>query len=128
MTKGIMKGALILVVVCSLLLILYIKDVRKKDKFLEKSQLGSGVIVSTNFANKTGCYVQYTFSNEGVSYSGETRSNLPYHNSNIIIGKFFPVLYTKMNPAENTILITPESFKYYNLEFPDSLNWIIAYQ
>ena len=35
-----------------------------------------------------------------------------------------PIVYEKDNPDNSWLLIKPEDFEYFDLRFPDSLNWI----
>jgi hypothetical protein len=43
------------------------------------------------------------------------------------LGKAFPVVYDPDHPNNNFILISPESFKKFNVSFPDSLQWVKKY-
>ena len=42
------------------------------------------------------------------------------------IGKVFPVIVSVVT-KNSTILVTPRQFKEYDIPFPDSLQWVIAY-
>jgi hypothetical protein len=43
---------------------------------------------------------------------------------NTLIGKSFPIIINKKKPEMNQMLILPEDFEFYNIPFPDSLQWV----
>ena len=46
----------------------------------------------------------------------------------LFMNSCFPIAINKENPEENAVLIFPSDFERYNLNFPDSLNWVLKYQ
>jgi hypothetical protein len=48
--------------------------------------------------------------------------------AHLLIGKSFPVFYNPVNPKNNQMLIFPVDFKWFGLPFPDSLEWVRAYE
>ena len=45
-----------------------------------------------------------------------------------LVGNTIPMVYLKKEPNKNTLLLTEYEFKYTNLPFPDSLNWLKEYK
>jgi hypothetical protein len=39
----------------------------------------------------------------------------------------FPAVYVPNNPSISSLLITPDDFKKFGYDFPDSLVWILPY-
>jgi hypothetical protein len=126
-----MKKRYRVIVALSLVIIvvfLYFKDRMQKNRLKTEGTIVNGMVDSMSYAVKTGCFVQYHFSVNGVKYEGESKIYVQYAKSQILIGKSFPVLCLKQDPSRNAILITPQNFDYYDLTFPDSLKWVIEYQ
>lgn len=66
----------------------------------------------------------YSYIVNGVEYKG-----VSYHVFNLNYwdaynGKSFPIVYSSINPQKSIMLITPHDFKRWEMEFPDSLNWV----
>ena len=40
------------------------------------------------------------------------------------MNKFFPVVYSTISPKKGILLVSPADFERWDLEFPDSLNWV----
>ena len=99
-----------------------------KQKILANKDLTEGRVIKCEYLNKHNYVVDYTFqtlNNEtvyGYVNGGEYRSL-----RNVIIGKVFPIVYDSTYPKRNAILIFPNSFKRYEIKFPDSLNWVLSY-
>jgi hypothetical protein len=75
---------------------------------------------------------EYTFYFNSHLYSGWSVSNgkgTDYSNlSGHLYNRFFPVLLNAKDPQKySSILIVPEDFAAYGLEFPDSLRWVLTY-
>jgi hypothetical protein len=84
------------------------------------------IIDYDNVYNSPSFYPVYEFYVEGVKYTNSscTRFYLKYWD--LFNGKTFPVIYSKLKPDCNDILLLPEDFKRFNLgNYPDSLNWVL---
>ena len=46
----------------------------------------------------------------------------------VFLYKTFPVIYNREDPSENRMLVSPRSFEFYGLSFPDSLKWVLQYE
>jgi hypothetical protein len=123
------KGkVIILCILAVLVIVLYLKDIKDKNRLENNGKLVSGVVESTSYTTRTGCYVKYSFTVGNTMFEGESRVAIQYSHSKILLHRSFPVLYHKDDPSISSILITREDFKYYNLNFPDSLSWVSAQQ
>jgi len=72
--------------------------------------------------------INYRFIVNGKSFENQhSYSELLLRYQNNFINKIFPVIYLSQNPSINYLLVTPQSFKEYNKDFPDSLQWIRQY-
>ena len=40
------------------------------------------------------------------------------------VGRIFPIVYAHNNCSNSKILITRDDFSFFNLSFPDSLEWV----
>ncbi len=69
----------------------------------------------------------YKYSYNGKSYEKARGMNgILYSNGDKFLYRHFPVLFSKLINS-GTLLLTPDDFKKYGREFPDSLNWIFQY-
>jgi hypothetical protein len=96
------------------------------QKILENKAMTTATVIKCSYKNKHGYVVDYKFhdSNRNVYFgyiSGDEYRVL----RKSIIDKSFPLIYDSTNPKRNWILILPDEFELYGLDFPDSLNWVI---
>jgi len=54
----------------------------------------------------------------------EFKSNSVYNATNYLMERSLPVVYEKGNPKNSRLLITPNDFSFFQIQFPDSLQWI----
>ncbi|HEY5367860.1 MAG TPA: hypothetical protein VIJ75_02620 [Hanamia sp.] len=72
--------------------------------------------------------IDYRFIVNGKSFEDQhSYSELLMRYQNNFLNRTFPVIYLPQNPSINYLLVTPQSFKEYNKDFPDSLQWIMQY-
>ena len=69
---------------------------------------------------------RYSYTINGKKYSNKIYLNYKFrtHGSSYLMNRTLPVIYEKDNPKNSWLLIRPTDFEYFNLQFPDSLNWI----
>ena len=118
-------------ILLSFVLYVYFKETGKYKKLREKGIITTGYITDFKNAAKTSHDMIYSFVYKGQKYNDNAtgmESSLVLNNKEKIIGKCFPVLFYKDDPKINDILMFPEDFKHYNLNFPDSLSWVLQYE
>lgn len=116
------------------LLISYFNGKSFDKAIRNNSLLTIGVVYDYEQKAKFTPAIKYQFEFGGktyFSYSSSSNSSLlhwedPYKLLfNHINGKSFPVVLSKDNISKyNKILITPDDFKEFNLQYPDSLYWV----
>ena len=69
---------------------------------------------------------EYRYYIEGKKYLNKISLGIKFqsHGSSYLMNRTLPVAYEKGNPNNSWLLIKPNDFEYFNLPFPDSLNWI----
>lgn len=99
---------------------------KKYERTIQKdTQITNGKILSTSVSYRGGVYVEYSFEdNNGKSWETEQPMNIEMWKRNSFVNKRFPVVFSKMKPEINEILIFPKDFEKYNIPFPDSLQWV----
>lgn len=66
----------------------------------------------------------YTFNIDEEQWAGEITSARLLDLGPAVFKRSFPVIYNSGDPKQSQILIFPDQFEYYNLPFPDSLQWV----
>jgi hypothetical protein len=72
-----------------------------------------------------GVRIEYSYSYKGNEMSKIRVIDDVIYNPELFVNKFFPVVLSVDDPGESVILLTPKDFRYFNREFPDSLNWVL---
>ena len=97
----------------------------------EDHKIGTGTVISTNKAGrgKHGPYLTYEYRiKEEFITAGNNWQEFEFSTSHYLVGRTFPVVYRKgLLGYDDYLLITPEDFKAYGYDFPDSLNWVLKY-
>ncbi len=96
------------------------------DEILNNKVLTTGKIISHVFPGKgSGYRLKYEYKEKDTIYTWMYPIAINYYDyDTTFAGKFFPVVYSKINPYKSTILIRPSDFEDFGYEFPDSLNWV----
>jgi|GEM_PF-3999395 len=104
--------------------------VKKNNNSLLKSKgiIISGKIISFENAGKMGIEVDYSFVLNNRNYRLK-------RNNQKLIGKYleylrlkeFPLIILKDNPDLNKLLISPYDYQELNMNFPDSMQWVLPY-
>lgn len=104
----------------------HFKGAEFKNDIMENPIIANCQIKKVTFINKRGYRIEYEYIINGKIYNSDSyRSIFPLNN--VAIGKFFPFIYNKEKPEKHEILITPDNFQEFGIEFPDSLDWVLPY-
>ena len=120
------------IVACGLLLIgMYVYgSIRSNDLFLNHST-AKGKIIECYFKRRSAGNIslKYTFEVNGeIHESFAYATNLSKNTcTEKFVGKTFTVLYEKEDVDNNAMLLSPETFQYFQIPFPDSLKWVLPY-
>jgi hypothetical protein len=128
MRRKIVRTILVLGLVVSIVYSLVRQLVHSND--LQKNKiLTTGVVTGTNSGQRnTGGGVDYVINVGRKIYKGSTAyQNLSKSFCEDLIGRSFPVIYSSKNVHNSEMLITKESFEFYDLKQPDSMSWIEKY-
>jgi hypothetical protein len=68
--------------------------------------------------------VRFVFNAQGKEYRGAIINAYLFNTKVPLRDKKFPVVYESNNTHNAFILIKPEDFEYFDIPFPDSLNWV----
>ena len=104
--------------------------VPKKKNLVRLSQVlsNAGRIVEINSLRRTTevSAFRYIYHIDGKKYSNKIYLGIKFqsHGSSYLMDRTLPIVYEKDNPDNSWLLIKPEDFEYFDLRFPDSLNWI----
>ena len=100
---------------------IYHKEIKENEAFT------TGQI--TGYKSIRGAYsLRYTYTVNGTTYKNiGSPMRIAAENYKYFKGKYFPVVYSKINPYKNSILIEPYNFEYWGLRYPDSLEWVKGY-
>lgn len=77
----------------------------------------------------SGGILYYTFNAKDSTVKGSNSDcNIATRNLKYFVGRQFYVIYDSTDISNNKMLITPENFRMYDMQFPDSLNWVTEYE
>lgn len=68
--------------------------------------------------------LKFVFNYNGVIYKGETRNSYKLKRRIDNIDRAFPVAFQGSDISNAFILIKPEDFEYFEIPYPDSLDWV----
>ncbi len=68
--------------------------------------------------------VVFKFSVNAINYEGKIKNGYFKSEVSDVKNNSFPVAYQKDDVTNAFILIKPEDFEYFDIPFPDSLNWV----
>ncbi len=114
------------------LIIGHINNNKFKKKLMENPIIVSGKITGFDKTYKRADALNYDFEYNSKEYkkSGNSNGKASDYEAlyKYIINKTFPVIINKINPQDySKILVVPEDFQEYELQFPDSLKWLLKY-
>ena len=85
----------------------------------------NGWTLEWKFDSKGGRSLEYEFYFKGKKIIGYTSLSKNNGNGNFV-HTYFPLIYDTIHGHER-MLIEPKDFKEFNIDFPDSLNWVLPY-
>jgi hypothetical protein len=115
------------------LLIGHLNGKRYDSAIRENSSITQGSVYDFEHKIKHSAVLKYEFEYEGKKYyssSSSSNTGLRWEDEYKILfqqikGKVFPIYFSRDNPARyNKILISPKDFEEFNINYPDSLNWV----
>lgn len=113
-----------------IIFIAYVNQKMRTDSIKSGYDLCKGKVTGGNYIYRPAAYdLLFSYSVDNMVYY-DVNSNISIHKNYIkyFVGKDFPVIYSKKHPNISQLLIFPRHFKAWNLEFPDTLEWVIQYQ
>jgi hypothetical protein len=99
----------------------------KKYSIKRNYQIIQGAkILKVNRAPKTYNVhiIEFVYSVENKEYRSQIRNSYSFRKGASFSGRLFPVVVDKSSISNAFIMIKPDDFSYFDLSFPDSLNWI----
>ena len=106
----------------------YIWKSREIKLLLKHHSIANGIITKFNKNGKGDAdQIVYSFSIGNHNYYDMASFRVKDHLGENFVGRNFPVIFDVQNFDNHAILIYPENFHFFKLEFPDSLNWVKYY-
>ncbi len=87
-------------------------------------QITSGKVIKTSMAYRGGVVIDYIFYYDDIEYQDQTTRGIYSGLREVFANKYFPVVFSASQPKNNEMLLLPGDFENYNLQYPDSLNWL----
>lgn len=101
---------------------------RNRTELLAHKGITIGKIESyVKVGSTTSDEFKYTYWVYNEMLKGEHIGTWPNGGADNFIDKKFTVIFDSLDPRNERMLISPDDFKYYNMPFPDSLNWVLPY-
>ena len=96
----------------------------KYDEIKKNKGMTLGKISYSLSHAKGGYSIKYVYKIGNESFEGMIGTFYKCNFEKTFQGKYFPVVYSTINPEKSILLITPNDFNSWGYEFPDSLNWV----
>jgi hypothetical protein len=117
---------LIVLAVCVCLVVF---DCSKKKAILKKNGvITSGRVTKVYPRVKGGIHINYEFYYKGKKIKGSGLYFIRNKYMNEFENRTFPVIYTPDNPTLKQMLIMKSDFNDFDLQYPDSLKWVLPLQ
>ena len=97
----------------------------KKNDLKSDGIIVNAVIIDMLVPTKGVPSYQYKFVYNGKVYTDD--NNRGIQTKYFFIGKTFPAMFSPKT-GNSELLMTPEDFKEYGLNFPDSLRWVLQFR
>lgn len=120
MQKDNKKATIVAIVFLLFLTVLFIHGFYYRQQIKENKCISVGVIVDRSGNTRGGDYYDYKFSYNTIVYKGAYSNGF----ASDLRGYKFPVVFNCNNPHQSIMLITPNKFREYGYNFPDSLRKI----
>ena len=116
----------LLLIFCAVFLVgIYVYQRREKDTIQENLGVTTCKITNASAGYRGGIQMKYSFIYNGKEYTGGRKYFISNAYADSFLGYSFPVAFDKNNPSQNTVLLLPADFHEFNLDFPDSLEWVV---
>ena len=96
----------------------------KKNVLKETKVIVTGQIYKTGILQFGDLSVDYKYVVDGEEFKGSTGLGLSAQYGDLVLGKYFPVVFSSLDTNNSDILIQPSDFERYNIPIPDSLAWV----
>jgi hypothetical protein len=108
------------------ILLLTMLAVSCKYKEIEEHRgLTTCKIVDYSNGYRGGISLEYLYVVNNIEYKGSSSQMLSAKYWDDYKDKYFPVVYSTINPEKSIILVYPKDFIQWGYVFPDSLDWVI---
>lgn len=95
-----------------------------RDEIKRYKRITAARIVGKDPTTNGGYMLMYSFVINNKKYKGRDPLILYNKFETSFKGKYLPVVYSRLNPENNLLLVTPEHYQKWGYEFPDSLSWV----
>jgi hypothetical protein len=107
-----------------IILILFIASC-KNSEIKQNKGITIGQIIGSRKDYRSNSYMlNYSYSVNNKKIFGESGRTVSQANLNQFMSKYFPVAYSTINPEKSFLIVSPENFKNWGIQFPDSLYWV----
>lgn len=122
-----------IIVLASILLIIisiaYINQKIKTDSIKSGYGICKGTVTGGKYVYRPAAYnLLYSYSVDNMVFNDNSHISIHKNYFKYFVGRDFPVIYSKGNPRKSQLLIFPRHFDAWNLDFPDTLEWVKQYQ
>lgn len=115
---------IIVIVIVVALLILVLKY--PPGMLTHDTAITVGRITETRYVPKWSYdRLNYEYIIDGKTFSDASSVDVKREYTRQFVGKYFPVVYSKIDTSISELIVEPEDFKRFNIPFPDSLNWVL---
>jgi len=94
-----------------------------------KNNIGfaTGIVLNSSASHRGGIALKFKFYNKDSIYYNSKTLGIYSGFRNKFSAKTFLVVFSLKDPNQNEMLMLPEDFNKYGLQYPDSLNWVLKY-
>lgn len=96
---------------------------KKNDLRKNGVLLNCRIVDATLFDKHSDYKVEFYY--KGIKRTGNSKSAIG--STTYFIDQYFPLLFSPQSEAIQ-VLIVPDDFSEFGIEFPDSLNWVLKYK
>lgn len=124
--KDLWKILAMLIIIC--VIILWLNKASQVNYARYKIAENAVVADVSQIAKSVGASVRYSFSVNRHNFEHSVGVfSLSPASPDRFIGRSFPVAYDTIDPSNSIILLTPQDFSIFHLQYPDSLKWVLPY-
>lgn len=122
-----------IIIMFILIIAVIIWALTNKKNLLSNHKITNAIVIDCYSGGRgnEGTTILYKFDLSGKEVTGSSAFSHEVLNlsnaKTYIIGKTFPVAYDPQRPSNNILLIREKDFKQFNIDMPDSLQWLLKY-